>query len=179
MFRYNLPPALLAQWPKSFHVPLRWHGGWNGHRIRVSTQSWLWRRKFSRRSCRDLNSQPFDHESDALTNKLSRLLFSLYIKPNALPLFPHYVFLSVACSAGEEEIVVPDQWSVWAIDWNGDFVCVMVWRMNQWVQGDSAGVLSAKGWNNIFVQVPSHPPPTHPPTPQKKEEEKEKRWVDF
>ena len=31
--------------------------GWNGHRIRVSTQSWLWRRKFSRRSCRDSNSQ--------------------------------------------------------------------------------------------------------------------------
>ena len=24
--------------------------GWNGHRIRVSTQSWLWRRKFSRAS---------------------------------------------------------------------------------------------------------------------------------
>ena len=47
--------------------------GWNGHRIRVSTQSWLWRRKFSRRSCRDSNSQPFDHESGALTNKLSRL----------------------------------------------------------------------------------------------------------
>ena len=47
--------------------------GWNGHRIRVSTQSWLWGRKFSCRSCRDSNSQPFDHESGALTNKLSRL----------------------------------------------------------------------------------------------------------
>ena len=34
-----------------------------GHRIRVSTQNLLWRRKFSRRSCRDSNSQPFDHES--------------------------------------------------------------------------------------------------------------------
>ena len=40
--------------------------GWNGHRWRVSTQSWLWRREFSRRSCQDSNSQPFDHESDAL-----------------------------------------------------------------------------------------------------------------
>ena len=40
--------------------------GWNRHRIRVSTQSWLRRRKFSRRSCRDSNSQPFDHESGAL-----------------------------------------------------------------------------------------------------------------
>ena len=46
--------------------------GWSGHRIRVSTQSYLWRRKFSRRSCRDSNSQPFDHESGALMNKLSR-----------------------------------------------------------------------------------------------------------
>ena len=44
--------------------------GWNGHRIRVGTQSGLWRRKFSCRSCRGSNSQPFDHESGALTNKL-------------------------------------------------------------------------------------------------------------
>ena len=43
--------------------------GWNGHRIRVSTQSYLWRRKFSRRTCRDSNSQPFDHESGALTTR--------------------------------------------------------------------------------------------------------------
>ena len=47
--------------------------GWNGRRIKVSTQSRHWRRKFSRRSCRDSNSQPFDHESRALTNKLSQL----------------------------------------------------------------------------------------------------------
>ena len=45
---------------------------WNGHWIRLSTQSWLWRRKFSRRSCRNSNSQPFDHEFGALNNKLSR-----------------------------------------------------------------------------------------------------------
>ena len=45
--------------------------GWNGHWIRVSTQSWPWRRKFSRCSCQDSNSQPFDHESGVLTNKLS------------------------------------------------------------------------------------------------------------
>ena len=30
-------------------------------------------KKFSRRSCRDSNSQPFDHESGALTNKLPLL----------------------------------------------------------------------------------------------------------
>ena len=44
--------------------------GWNGHWVRVSTQSWLWRRKFSCCSCWDSNLLPFNHESDALTNKL-------------------------------------------------------------------------------------------------------------
>ena len=46
--------------------------GRNGHRIRVSTQSQLWRKRASRRSCRDSNSEPFDHESGALTIELSR-----------------------------------------------------------------------------------------------------------
>ena len=46
---------------------------WNGHRIIVSTQRKCKRTKFSRRSCWDSNSQPFNHESGALTNKLSRL----------------------------------------------------------------------------------------------------------
>ena len=46
---------------------------WNGHWIRVSTQSWLWRRKCSCHSCWDLYLQPFNHESCALTSKLSRL----------------------------------------------------------------------------------------------------------
>ena len=46
---------------------------WSGHWVRVSTQSWLWRRKFSQRSCQDSNLQHFDHESGALTNKLSWL----------------------------------------------------------------------------------------------------------
>ena len=47
---------------------------WNGYRnteIRVSTESRPWRRKFSRRSCRDSNSRPFSHESGALTTELS------------------------------------------------------------------------------------------------------------
>ena len=52
--------------------------GWNGHRIRVSTQSWLLRRKFSCRSCWDLNSQPFNHKSSALTNKQTQLPGILY-----------------------------------------------------------------------------------------------------
>ena len=45
--------------------------GWKGHRIRVGTQRELRRKTFFRRSCRDSNSQPFDYESSALTNKLS------------------------------------------------------------------------------------------------------------
>ena len=53
--------------------------GWNGHWIRVSIQSWLWRRKFSRHSCRDLNLQSFDDEPGALTNELS---WPNSIKPN-------------------------------------------------------------------------------------------------
>ena len=47
--------------------------GWNRPQIRNSTQCWLWRRKFSKRSCWDSNSQPFNHETAALTNKLSQL----------------------------------------------------------------------------------------------------------
>ena len=41
--------------------------------IRVSTESWPSGRKFSRRSCRDSNPGPFDHESDALITELSPL----------------------------------------------------------------------------------------------------------
>ena len=39
--------------------------------IRVSTESWPWGSTFSRRSCRDSNPQPFNHESGALTTELS------------------------------------------------------------------------------------------------------------
>ena len=39
--------------------------------IRVSTESRPWRRKFSRRSYRDLNPGLFSHESGALTTELS------------------------------------------------------------------------------------------------------------
>ena len=49
--------------------------GWNGHRIRVSTQSKVWRRKFSRSSRGDSNPQPFVHES-----KLS-LYFKFVLAP--------------------------------------------------------------------------------------------------
>ena len=39
--------------------------------IRVSTESWPWRRTFSSSSCRDSNPRPFNHESSALTAELS------------------------------------------------------------------------------------------------------------
>ena len=50
---------------------VRNNGGGTDTKIRVSTESWLWRRKLSRRSCRDSNPRPFNHESGALTTKLS------------------------------------------------------------------------------------------------------------
>ena len=34
--------------------------------VRVSTESWPWRRKVSHHSCQDLNPQPFNHQSGAL-----------------------------------------------------------------------------------------------------------------
>ena len=40
-------------------------------KIRVSAESWPWRRTFSRRSCQDSNPRPFDHEAGALTTELS------------------------------------------------------------------------------------------------------------
>ena len=47
--------------------------GWNGHRIGVSTQNYLWRRKISRRSCRDSDSQKFRSRVRRSTNTLFRL----------------------------------------------------------------------------------------------------------
>ena len=47
--------------------------GWNGHRIRISTESKLWRTKFFRRPCRESNSQPFDHESGATVQQQAKI----------------------------------------------------------------------------------------------------------
>ena len=67
--RCHLPPALLEKNDRGLLRATAVTRGWNGHWIRASTQSWLWRRKFSGPSCQDSNSQPFDHESSTLTNK--------------------------------------------------------------------------------------------------------------
>ena len=46
--------------------------GWNGYRNKSQHRKSIpWRRKFSRRSCRDSNPRPFSHESGALTTELS------------------------------------------------------------------------------------------------------------
>ena len=65
MFRCNLPPAFLAKWLGSFTCHCG-NTGWNGHQIRVSTESYLLRRKFSCSTCQDLNVQPYDQESGIL-----------------------------------------------------------------------------------------------------------------
>ena len=49
-----------------------YHGDWTDTEIRVITESWPWRRKFSRRFCRDSNPRPFDHESIALPQSYPR-----------------------------------------------------------------------------------------------------------
>ena len=48
--------------------------GWNGYRNMSQHRKLPWRRKFSRRSCRDLNPRPFDHEPGALTTELFPVL---------------------------------------------------------------------------------------------------------
>ena len=71
VFSCNLPPALLAEWPGSFMCYCSNTGpGGTDTEIGVNTESWLWRIKFSRRSCRDPNPRPFNHESGALTTEL-------------------------------------------------------------------------------------------------------------
>ena len=44
--------------------------GWNGYRNKSQHKKGPWRRKFSRRSCKDSNPRPFNHESGALTTEL-------------------------------------------------------------------------------------------------------------
>ena len=70
LFRFNLPPAVLAEWSGSF----TYHCGNTGveRKPNKSQHTRLTLEKnFSRRSCRDSNWHPFDHESGALTNKLT------------------------------------------------------------------------------------------------------------
>ena len=55
--------------------------------IRISTESWPWRRKFSCCSCRDLNQRLFSHKSGALTTELSLIQF--HSTDSILPMHKH------------------------------------------------------------------------------------------
>ena len=72
VFRCNLPPELFAERPGAFTC----HCGNTGveRTLNKSQHTKLTlENKFSRGSCRDSNSQPFDHQSGALTNKPSHI----------------------------------------------------------------------------------------------------------
>ena len=93
MIRCNLTPVRLAERLGSFashcsNTGVEWTLNKSQHWIRVRTQSWLRRGKFSHRPCRDSNSQPFDHKSGAQSNKLSQLLWLLTIKTHDQPFKP-------------------------------------------------------------------------------------------
>ena len=77
VFRCNLPPTLMAEGPGSFTC---YCGNTGVERILEKT--------ISRRSSRDSNSQPFDHESGALLT--SNLGPSLY---NVVPLYNVVCFI--------------------------------------------------------------------------------------
>ena len=70
VFSCKQPPALLAEWP-GFVRATAVTRGWTDAEIRVRTESWAWRRNFSRRCSPDSNPRPFDHESGVLTTELS------------------------------------------------------------------------------------------------------------
>ena len=107
--------------------------GWNGYRNKSQHRKLTRRRKFSRRSCRDSNPRPFDHESGALTTELSPpptvtcgctwkhwctdwpdrtfmhpiLLNPSYPPTHPLPFFPPSLLFPAACS------FVPNTSVVW------------------------------------------------------------------
>ena len=72
MFRCNLPPALSAEWPGSFTCHCGNTGVEQTPNNSQHTKLTL-EKKFFCRSCQDSNSQPFNHKSGTLTNKLSQL----------------------------------------------------------------------------------------------------------
>ena len=64
LFSCNLPPALLTEWRDLLRATAV------TRRLPKSTESWPWRRKLSRRSCRNSNLRPFSHKSGALGTEL-------------------------------------------------------------------------------------------------------------
>ena len=75
VFICSLQRALFTEWLGSFmyYFSSAVTRGGTDTEISVSTESWLWRIKFSCLSCRDLNPGSFELKSDALTTELSPL----------------------------------------------------------------------------------------------------------
>ena len=61
---------------------------WNGYPNKSQHKSRPWRRKFSRRSSRDSNPRPFNHESGALTTELSPPRVFFFFSSRRLVFFP-------------------------------------------------------------------------------------------
>ena len=109
-------------------------GGGMDTKIRVSTESWLWRRKFTSRSCRDSNPRPFDHESCTLTTELSP-------PPNHLP--SHQ--FSNSCFLTERFVWVqfwPRSWCWWVHC--PSCPCACPWSC--WWHPEPSGLPAAGGW---------------------------------
>ena len=92
-----------AEWLGFFTCYCGNTGGGTDTEIRVSTESRPWRRKFYRRSSRDSNPRPFNHESGALTTELSpppmhpsptAYLYSLPLSQLLHPTHPPLLLLS-------------------------------------------------------------------------------------
>ena len=149
MFRCNLPPALLADCLGSFTC--HWgNRGWNGHRIRISTQSWLWRRKFSHRSCQDSNSLPFDHKSHALTNKLSRLSTCGHDQKCA----SSYWSYSIAMDYNGTQYILYKSQSFWQHCERVDLF--IFWQRCEWVFRLTLGVNGYSSYHNIVKGLPTY-----------------------
>ena len=65
VFKFNLQPAFLAEWPGSFTCHCS-HLGMEQTPNESQPTRLALEKKFSCRSCQDLNSQPFDHEAGSL-----------------------------------------------------------------------------------------------------------------
>ena len=119
MFSCHLPPALFAEWRGSFMC--RCSNTGVERTPNKSTQSWLWRRKSSRRFCRDLNSQSVDHESGALTNKLSRLPHSLWCREM-------HIACAHCCRTGTVHGVLNPRAASWSVTSTPCTSCILTTR---------------------------------------------------
>ena len=55
--------------------------GWNGYQNKSQHRKLTWRRKFSRRSCRDSNPRPFNHRSGTLTTDIAAASTTGTVRP--------------------------------------------------------------------------------------------------